>query len=130
MIITNEQLRELAVHGSKEFPIQYYLDDTQNYCNQKINRHWHSECEFAVTQEGEIDCLIGDENVHICNGDGIFINTRIIHGFKAQRRSIMPNIVFSPKLISAANVSKSEALHCFREGAHFSCELSDTIPFK
>ena len=102
-ITTDEQLRELAVHGSKEFPIQYYLDDTQNYRNQKINRHWHSECEFAVIHEGELDCLIGDDAVHIRDGNGIFINERIIHGFKAQSRSIMPNIVFSPELISAGN---------------------------
>lgn len=103
LIITDGQLRELAVHGPKKFPIQYYLDDTQDYCNQKINRHWHRECELAVIREGEIDCLIGDENVHVRNGDGIFINAGMIHGFKAENRTVMPNIVFSPELISSGN---------------------------
>lgn len=41
--------------------------------------------------------------MHIGSGDGIFINSRIIHGFKSERRSIMPNIVFSPELISAGS---------------------------
>lgn len=102
-VVTDERLRELATHGSKQFPIQYYLDDTDNFPNHNVNRHWHDELEFAVIQEGTADYLIGEEIVQLGKGDGIFINSRIIHGYEAGGRAVVPNIVFSPELISGGN---------------------------
>ncbi|WP_433940462.1 helix-turn-helix domain-containing protein [Paenibacillus lautus] len=102
-VVTNEQLRELATHGTRQFPIQYYLDDTEYFPNHNVNRHWHEELEFAVIEEGKADYLIGEEKVQLCQGDGIFINSRIIHGYEAEERAVVPNIVFSPELISGGN---------------------------
>ncbi|MNO39480.1 HTH-type transcriptional activator RhaS [compost metagenome] len=102
-VVTDEQLRELATHGSKPFPIQFYLDDTDNFPNHNVNRHWHDELEFAVIQEGKADYQIGEESVRLRQGDGIFINSKIIHGYESGERAIVPNIVFSPKLISGDN---------------------------
>lgn len=102
-VATDKQLRELATHGSKPFPIQFYLDDTDNFPNHNVNRHWHDELEFAVIQEGKADYLIGEESVQLCQGDGIFINSKVIHGYEAGERAVVPNIVFASELISGGN---------------------------
>ncbi|QQZ61183.1 AraC family transcriptional regulator [Paenibacillus sonchi] len=103
MVVTDEQMKEMATHGSRQFPIEYYVDDTAQFSNHCINRHWHDEVEFAFIQEGHADYWIGEKSVPLSEGDGIFINTRIIHGYKASRRAIVPNIVFSPELVSGGN---------------------------
>ncbi|XOJ01506.1 AraC family transcriptional regulator [Paenibacillus polymyxa] len=102
-ILTNEQYREVATHGSINFPIQYYLDDTLYFHNQTINRHWHPELEFALIQEGKVDYWIGGNKRTLEAGDGVFVNTRVIHGYEAIERALVPNIVFSPEFISGGN---------------------------
>ncbi|CQR55034.1 AraC family transcriptional regulator [Paenibacillus riograndensis] len=103
MVITNDQLREMTTHGSKNFPIQYYLDDINHYPDRRINCHWHDEIEFAVIQEGEANYQIGDQTVVLHKGEGIFINSGIIHGYEAENHTLVPNIVFSPELIAGGN---------------------------
>ncbi|MCG7384501.1 AraC family transcriptional regulator [Paenibacillus sp. ACRRY] len=103
IVATDNQLRELKSHGSNDFSIEYYLDDTEAYGINKVNQHWHSEVEFAIVQKGKATFQIGNDLIPIEQGNGIFINSKIIHGFESNERAIIPNIVLSPEIVSGMN---------------------------
>ena len=99
-IITDETLRETIHHGSEEYPFQYYYEDIWEFDFHCIDWHWHSEVEFVFVEKGKAEFLIGSKRYVLIAGMGIFINTQIIHRFEATESVIIPNIVFSPDLLS------------------------------
>ena len=102
-MITDETLRELRPHGSPGFHFEYYYDDILKYTNQFIDWHWHTEFEFLWVDEGPIDCRMEDGTVRVYPGDGLFINSGIIHRFEAPAGGKMPNILFAPDFFTEKN---------------------------
>ena len=98
-IITDETLRETASHGSEEYPFCYYYEDIWDFDFHCIDWHWHPEVEFVYVQQGKADFLVGGNRYVLSSGDGIFINSQVIHRFEATDSAIIPNIVFSPVLL-------------------------------
>ena len=99
-IITDETLRETASHGSEEYPFCYYYEDIWDFDFHCIDWHWHPEVEFVYVQQGKADFLVGGNRYVLSSGDGIFINSQVIHRFEAKDSAIIPNIVFSPVLLA------------------------------
>lgn len=99
-IVTDETLRETLCHGSEEYPFQYYLEDILQFDFHCIDWHWHSEIEFVFIENGKAEFLIGNKRYVLNTGMGIFINTQVIHRFETMESTIIPNIVFSPDLLS------------------------------
>ena len=99
-IITDETLRETASHGSEEYPFSYYYEDIWDFDFHCIDWHWHPEVEFVYVQHGKADFLVGGNRYVLSSGDGIFINSQVIHRFEAKDSAIIPNIVFSPVLLA------------------------------
>lgn len=97
---TDDSLKEDIVHGEKKFPIAYYKDIFSEFKNGLIDWHWHREVEFVSVSEGFIFCLIGQERIKINQGEGIFINSGIIHRYENGKDGMMENIVFSPELVA------------------------------
>lgn len=104
-IITDETLRETKEHGTIEFPFEYYLDDIKTFGNQCIEWHWHNEFEFVWIESGMVDCLIGNERIPMQEGDGMFINSGVIHRFEATGQGLIPNILFAPEFIAAKHTA-------------------------
>mgnify|MGYP002072987066 CR=1 FL=1 len=100
-IKTDETLRETVCHGSDEYPFQYYNEDIWLFDFHCIDWHWHSEVEFVFIENGTAEFLIGSGRHILTEGTGIFINSQVIHRFEASESVIIPNIVFSPSLLSA-----------------------------
>jgi len=98
--ITDETLRETAAHGSDKYPFAYYIDDIWQFDRKYIDWHWHREVEFVTVSTGNVNCLIGQDRIHLEKGWGIFINSGTIHRFETEDNGIMPNIVFLPELIA------------------------------
>lgn len=103
IVATDSELRELKPHGSNNFSIEYYIDDIEVFGMNRVNQHWHSEVEFAIIQEGLATFQIGNDLIRLEQGMGIFINSKIIHGYEARERTIIPNIVLSPEIVSGMN---------------------------
>lgn len=101
-IDTNNALRETATHGTLEFPLEFYIDDTRNFYNNDINWHWHKEFELAYISEGTIICHIDQHTYSLQSGDIIFINSGILHRFTSETYAIMPSIVFSPFFLASS----------------------------
>lgn len=101
-IITDKSMRELKSHGTPEFPFEYYLDDTRQFDNNFIEWHWHNEFEWMYVESGSVDCLVGLERFTLGEGDGLFINSKIIHRFESESGAVLPNILFAPEFIAPA----------------------------
>lgn len=100
-IKTDETLRETVCHGSEEYPFKYYTEDIWLFDFHCIDWHWHSEVEFVFIEKGTAEFLVGSGRYVLTEGMGIFINSQVIHRFEASESVIIPNIVFSPSLLSA-----------------------------
>ncbi len=99
-LITDDTLRETTQHGSNNFPLAYYLEDIWQADFHCIDWHWHYELEFLSVMEGSQSCLIGTEQIELSKGYGMFINSGVLHRFEARASVVVPNIVFSPLLLS------------------------------
>lgn len=102
-IRTDETLRETVCHGSDEYPFQYYREDIWLFDFHCIDWHWHPEVEFVFVEKGSAEFLVGNGRHSLGAGAGLFINSQVIHRFEASESVIIPNIVFSPALLSAEN---------------------------
>lgn len=100
-ILTDETMRETAHHGSTDYPFCYYYENVWDFDFHCIDWHWHPEVEFVYVSTGRITCLIGSQRYILSAGQGIFINTQVIHRFEAEDEAILPNIVFSPRLLAS-----------------------------
>lgn len=107
-IRTDETLRETVCHGSDEYPFKYYNEDIWLFDFHCIDWHWHSEVEFVFIEKGTAEFLVGSGRYVLTEGTGIFINSQVIHRFEASESVIIPNIVFSPSLLSA----KDSLIYC------------------
>ena len=97
---TDESLRETCSHGTQAFPFHHY---SEWYAPQKAQHlftawHWHTEVEFFYVESGCVTYDVGEETLHLTEGDCAFINSRVMHrGFT--NGCIYHAIVFSPKLL-------------------------------
>lgn len=97
---TDETLRETVLHGSREYPFAYYLEDVWQFDFHRIDWHWHHELEFVYASKGSILCSIGAEKIKLDQGCGLFINSGILHRFEAEDSTLTPNMVFAPTLLA------------------------------
>lgn len=99
-LTTDDTLRETTQHGNSSFPLAYYLEDIWKADFHCIDWHWHYELEFLSIMEGSLPCLVGTEQIALSKGYGMFINSGVLHRFEANASVVVPNIVFSPLLLS------------------------------
>ena len=105
---TDDSLRETTQHGSAAFPFEYYIDEVMNFDGHAIEWHWHTELEWLYMERGSLDCCIGTERITMQEGDGMFINSRVIHHFEGREPSIMPNVLFLPTFIAVPGTTVYE----------------------
>lgn len=97
---TDDSMMELVRHGTDSFPFAYYHEDIRLFDESLIDWHWHREIEFVTVAQGNVSCLIGNMKIPLKQGDGIFINTGVIHRFEAPVEGIIPNVLFAPEFLS------------------------------
>lgn len=102
-IPTDETLREIRQHGSQDFPFQYYLDDINNFRGESVPWHWHTEFEFVTVSKGTVIGYAGTQKFILHPGQGLFINSGIIHHFESPDHALMPNILFLPDFFASKN---------------------------
>lgn len=96
--------RELVEHGTPAFPIACYHDD---FSRENLPWHWHEELEFAVLTEGTAIVAAGNEKFTMHTGDGIFINSGVLHAAWDVDHSCcrFHSIVFHPRLVGGSQDS-------------------------
>ena len=99
-IPTDPSLRSQLTYGEAGFPFACYLDRFTQEERQSIRWHWHDEFEFSFAMQGTVICRIGSSRVVLNPGDGIFINSGVIHRFDGCAGGVLANYIFLPSFIA------------------------------
>lgn len=102
-ITTDENLMETIPHGSSRYPFRYYAENLALFDFHCIEWHWHTELEFVYIQSGNVCCQIGDVQFDLSAGNGLFINSKILHRLYSATDALIPNFVCMPSFIAPAD---------------------------
>lgn len=133
----NNNLEENVYYERTAFPIAICIDDFDEYLNQEWCIHWHSEYEFGIVTSGKVQFSLQygskEKSVILHEGDGIFINTGILHSAKALKsNSQMAEIIFKPSFFGLLPLSRnalfpvSDSISLFRIN-NYDCDLLQTM---
>lgn len=100
-ILTDENMMETIQHGSKEYPFHFYYDNLELFDFHCIEWHWHTEFEFVYVETETVYFGISDKQFALSEGQGVFINSKILHRYFSQGKAIVPNFVLMPYFIAA-----------------------------
>ncbi len=96
-----QDLQEKTQHGTLHFPMDVYWNDFKKYVAQIIPWHWHEELEFVVIISGKVLISVGNNNLELKSGEGIFINSNVLHQMipTGEEETFMFTIVMHPGLL-------------------------------
>ena len=100
-IMTDENLMETIQHGSNSYPFKFYYDNLALFDFNCIEWHWHTEFEFVYIESGTVTFWIGEKQFTLSEGNGVFINSKILHRFHSPTGAAIPNFVCMPFFIAA-----------------------------
>lgn len=98
----NEQKKEVTEHGTYEFPLAVYETQPKKNVLGFVNWHWHRELQLCYVTRGSIIIYVNQKGLILHKGEGIFINSGILHmanHFKDPDSAYIC-VDFSPSLIS------------------------------
>ena len=102
-IRVDQRMYELQKHGTKEFPFQVYFNDFPHFRDHLEDWHCHAEMEFTVALKGAFECGLNERRYRIEAGEGIFVNSGVLHMYRALGKyedSESISIVFLPQFLS------------------------------
>ena len=96
--VLNEDQKEMTGCNLSPFPCAASID---HYFADSCLWHWHDEIEVAYVQEGELTVHINDLQYLLHKGEGVFVNTGVLHSYSAENniQAVFPNIQFMPSFI-------------------------------
>ena len=97
---TDETLRASTPNGTPEFPFESYYDELEKFKGHCVTWHWHNEFEFSVASDSRVRCQIGSDVLVLEQGDGLFINSGVLHRFASGEGGILKDILFAPDLFA------------------------------
>lgn len=100
-IMTDENLMETVKHGTNGYPFHFYYDNLALFDFNCIEWHWHTELEFVYVESGTVTFWIGEQQFILSEGNGVFINSKILHRFYSPDEAVIPNFVCMPSFIAA-----------------------------
>lgn len=100
-ISTDAKGRELIQHGTALFPVACYHDDLHQF---EVAWHWHEELEVFTAEEGTARVSVNGADHIIRQGEGVFINTGILHGVWQEGDSAcrLRSMVFHPRFVGGS----------------------------
>lgn len=102
-IVTDENLMETLNHGESIYPFKYYFEKMSQFDFHCIEWHWHSELEFVYVKSGTLTLWIGECKIELSEGNGVFINSKILHRFYSPDETVIPNFLCMPSFIAQEN---------------------------
>lgn len=93
--------QEQFERGTPDFPCCAYIADFQKFLNNIYPMHWHNELQFTVALENSFSITINGDTIILEQGQGIFINSKVLHSIQPVHNSICKrqDIIFQPTLL-------------------------------
>ena len=79
-----ENLKESLQHGTTAFPIAIYHNNFEKHQHMLAHLHYHNEFELLVATKGTLCVQIEENSYTLPQGDGLFINSGLLHNISAQ----------------------------------------------
>lgn len=92
---------ETVQHGSNSYPFNFYKENLALFDFNCIEWHWHTELEFVYIESGTVTFWIGEKQFTLSEGNGVFINSKVLHRFYSPAEAVIPNFVCMPFFIAA-----------------------------
>ncbi|TYL48521.1 AraC family transcriptional regulator [Marinomonas sp. IMCC 4694] len=112
-IETEENGRELTIHGSHDFPCASYDERFSQFFGNEVSWHWHDEIEIVLVIEGatRVECL--DKSDVVQAGEMIFINANTLHKLTNHGTDDcrILNVVFHPHLLGGTQYGRVYKKH-------------------
>ena len=99
-IAIDENLMETVQHGDRNYPFKYYYENLALFDFNCVEWHWHTELEFVYVESGTVTMWLGEKKFTLPEGNGVFINSRILHRFYSPTEAVIPNFVCMPCFIA------------------------------
>ena len=100
-IVTDENMMEMIQHGDRGYPFKLYYDDLALFDFHCVEWHWHVGFEFVLIETGTVTFGIGEKQVTLEKGHGVFINSKILHRYYSDGHAVVPNCVVDPYFLAA-----------------------------
>lgn len=99
-ISVDKNLKETVKHGTSALPIAVYTDNFELFDNGYIRLHWHNDLQFSYVLSEKIVFFIDGKELVLNPGEGIIINSNILHEIKPYKKNCrMFTINFDPLVI-------------------------------
>lgn len=107
--------RELAPHGTDEFPCAAYSRSFPAGGDLVVPWHWHEQIELVCVASGAMEYSVPGLSQRLEAGDCFAVNSNVLHAARALERCELRSLVFSLRLVSGG------------EGTIFSRRYLDTL---
>ena len=100
---TKSNREETLDWGASNKLYHLYEDEMNNMRDYTVDWHWHYPIEFFYAYQGEFDFYFSGVHVRIRQGEGIFINSNVLHSIQSadkKKNCIGRGIVFDYHLMS------------------------------
>lgn len=103
-IIVNDKMQELNPHGTPKFPCGCYETYVDDSVTCQVTWHWHEELELILIHQGEARITAGQGNYVLKAGEGIFINSNVLHSGHgtSSDHCVLHSFVFHPTLLTGS----------------------------
>ena len=134
-VMTKPTLEEDRSHGTRGFPFQVYRDNYRQYPMGVMDLHWHREMELDLVTDGTVIFKVGDQVCRLEKGDGIFVNSNLLHLARAgdlTKNTEHVAILFAPEFLAPvdSDIFREEVLPFLRERQTGCVVLSGKVPWQ
>lgn len=98
-ICLDHNKREVRHHGTTDFPCVAYSTTFTNEDGVDIPWHWHDELELIYIIDGELKLQTPSSSFTLTKGEGVFINSGVLHYAIASPVCTIRSVLFHPDLI-------------------------------
>ncbi|MDO5410030.1 MAG: helix-turn-helix domain-containing protein [Lachnospiraceae bacterium] len=95
----NHASKELAAHGTLEFPCAGYSTFFTDLDDCTIPWHWHEEIEILYIKKGSVRLQIPGKSFYLNQGEGAAVSSNVLHFLKAEAYCELYSLVFHPMLV-------------------------------
>lgn len=81
-----KEYEEKQRHGTVELPLGLHIMEYPEGTDAIFYLHWHQEFEFLVVTKGCIIFEIEEREYRLQTGDGIFVNSNLLHSARSENR--------------------------------------------
>lgn len=99
-ILTDTDMMETIQHSRSDYPFRFYYDNLALFDFHCVEWHWHAEFEFVLVEKGEAEFWAGERYFRMKEGQGFFVNSRVLHRYYSEKGAIVPNFVLLSSFLS------------------------------